>query len=64
MVTDVLMKKQGKKSFASEPASHSATIQLDKINLSEYQLVKGDYKVLSETEYELAPYTILIAQRN
>ncbi|HEM4914324.1 TPA: hypothetical protein U1152_002165, partial [Streptococcus suis] len=45
------------------PASHSATIQLDNINLSDYQLVRGDYKALTETEYELAPYTILIAEK-
>ncbi|HFR3959736.1 TPA: alpha-N-acetylgalactosaminidase, partial [Streptococcus suis] len=45
------------------PASHSATIQLDNINLSDYQLVRGDYTALTETEYELAPYTILIAEK-
>lgn len=45
------------------PASHSATIQLDNIHLSDYQLVRGDYTALTETEYELAPYTILIAEK-
>lgn len=46
------------------PAHHSAMIDLDGLDLSSYQIVRGAYTTISDTVIELAPYAVLIVKNS